>query len=58
MNRWVNIVICDIERKFTERIVRVVMQDHLFFGVLLRKGGKPETDEDFEELIGEDKQAV
>ena len=34
------------------------MQDHLFFGVLLRKGGKPETDEDFEELIGEDKQAV
>ena len=57
-NRWVNIVINDVERKFTERAVRIIMHEHMFFGVLLRKGGRPETEEDYAELAGEDKQAV
>ena len=51
-------MISDVERKFTERAVRLIMHESPFFGVLIRKGGKPETEEDFEDLAGEDKQAV
>jgi hypothetical protein len=36
LNRWVNIVISDIERKFTDRTVWTSMHERTFLCVLLR----------------------
>ena len=58
LNKWINSVISDIEKKFTERIVYTIMDEKMFAVVLVRAGGRPQTEEDYEEMFPDDKQAV
>ena len=58
MNRWYCTVISDIEKRFTDRVVHTIMDEKMFALILLRHGGKPMSDEDFEEMDATDKNAV
>ena len=43
---------------FNDRIIYTVMDEQMFCLVLLRNGGRPTSDEDFEEMKDDDKLAV
>ena len=58
LNKWINAAICDIEKTFTDRVVYTVMDEKMFAVVLVRAGGRPRSDEDYEEMQLDDKQAV
>ena len=58
LNRWVSTVISDIELKFTDRVAHTIMDEKMFAVVLLRNGGKPEGEEEFEEMLPDDQKAV
>ena len=58
LNRWYCTVISDIEKRFTDRVVHTIMDEKMFALILLRHGGKPVSDEDFEEMDATDKNAV
>jgi len=58
LNRWVSTVISDIELKFTDRVAHTIMDEQIISLVLLRNGGKPEGEEEFEEMLPDDKKAV
>mmetsp|Transcript_14850 Transcript_14850/g.20092 ORF Transcript_14850/g.20092 Transcript_14850/m.20092 type:complete len:183 (+) Transcript_14850:745-1293(+) len=58
LNRWVSTVISDVQRTFTDRIIHTIMDEQMFALVLVRSGGLPRTDEDFEVMEPDDKQAV
>lgn len=58
LNRWVSTVITDIELRFTDRVAHTIMDEQIISMVLLRNGGKPEGDEEFEEMLPDDRQAV
>ena len=50
--------ISDIERTFNQRIIMTIMDEKMFALVLVRSGGKPRGEEDFEEMQEDDKKAV
>lgn len=58
LNRWVNTVISDVQRTFTDRIIHTIMDEKMFALVLIRSGGLPRTDEDFEVMLPDDLTAV
>lgn len=58
LNRWVNSVISDVELRFTDRIIHTVMDERMFALVLVRSGGKPTSDEDYENMLPDDNNAV
>lgn len=58
LNRWLNIMISDIERDFTDRVIWTAMHESPFLCVLVREGGRPRSEEDFSELGGVDKQST
>jgi len=51
-------MISEVELKFNERVVRTIMHEGLFFGVLLRNGGKPKDIGELRKLDGEERDAV
>ena len=50
LNRWVSSVISDIEKVFSERMVYTIMDEKMFAVVLIRAGGRPTSEEDYEEM--------
>ena len=58
LNRWVSAAISDIEKRFTDRMVYTIMDEKMFAVVLVRVGGRPLTEEDYEEMLPDDRQAV
>ena len=58
LSRWVNTVISDVELSFTDRIIHTIMDERMFALILIREGGKPKTDEDFEVMLPDDTHAV
>lgn len=50
LNKWVSSAISDIEKVFSERIIYTIMDEKMFAVVLIRAGGRPTSEEDYEEM--------
>jgi len=47
--------ISDIEKVFSERTIYTIMDEKMFAVILLRVGGRPMSDEDYEEMQTDDR---
>ena len=50
LSKWLTTAINDVQRVFSKRVAYNVLQDQTDVVILIRAGGKPETEEDFDEL--------
>ena len=50
--------IADLDQTFTKRMVFTIMHETQSALIMLRKGGKPKGDEDFDEMEAYEKNAV
>lgn len=55
LNRWVSAVLSDITLEFNDHVAHTVMDDRMFSLILVRNGGKPRSEEDYEEMLPDDK---
>ena len=55
LNKWIMTAISDIEKVFSERTIYTIMDEKMFAVILLRVGGRPMSDEDYEEMQTDDR---
>lgn len=48
-------MLSDITLEFNDHVVHTVMDDSMFSLILIRNGGKPRGEEDYEEMLPDDK---
>lgn len=48
--KWIATAVNDVEREFNKRVVYSIMDEQTDAIVLVRNGGKPEGEEDFEDM--------
>ena len=58
LNRWMSTAISDLDRTFTKRMVLTIMHEEQSALILLRKGGRPKGEEDYEEMDDYERSAV
>ena len=58
LNQWMSAAISDLDHTFSKRMVFTIMHEAQTALILLRKDGKPDGEEDFEEMEPYEKNAV
>ena len=58
LNVWMSTAISDLDQTFTKRMVLTIMHEEQSALILLKKGGEPKGEEDYEEMDGHERKAV